>query len=70
MTAKSVFRCMSAAAFATLPFLACASSSNSAPGVTNAQGNGRCLDRDANCVANSDCCTLWCVNGVCARKQP
>jgi hypothetical protein len=57
--------------------LVCCGSSQGS-GVTNAQPpnrtsvvpGGKCLSRGSDCVADSDCCTEWCVNSICTRKQP
>jgi hypothetical protein len=53
-----------------LTVVACASSTAPSQGVTNPQPANRCFGRDAACVADNDCCSLWCVNGQCERKQP
>jgi hypothetical protein len=57
--------------------LVCCGSSHDS-GVTNVQGpdrttvvsGGKCLSRDSVCIANNDCCSEWCVNGICTRKSP
>jgi hypothetical protein len=57
--------------------LVCCGSSHDS-GVMNTQPSdrttvvpgGKCLSRDSLCVANNDCCSEWCVNGVCTRKSP
>jgi hypothetical protein len=49
--------------------VACAESGPS-QGVTNPQAPNRCLPRGSNCAVDGDCCTLWCVNGTCVRKNP
>jgi hypothetical protein len=58
------------AVFVALEVAACSHSTSSGTGVTNAQPGGHCLPKRAACVANDDCCTLWCANGVCTTKQP
>ena len=30
----------------------------------------QCLAEDKSCDLNSDCCSKWCVNGVCEQRQP
>jgi len=52
------------------------------PGATNMQApenytisgkrpsSGQCFQRDEACAVNNDCCSLWCVNGYCAIRQP
>lgn len=58
--------------------LVCCGGSDHSLGVTNAQapGNpgvaveGKCLSRGSMCLADNDCCTEWCANGVCVRKLP
>ena len=32
--------------------------------------SGSCLSRNVACMTNSDCCSLWCVNGYCETKEP
>ena len=31
---------------------------------------GRCFAKGTSCVSSDDCCSLWCVNGHCAARQP
>jgi hypothetical protein len=47
--------------------------SNAPPGSTNMQPPSNpdaCLHRGTTCVLDNDCCSLWCVNGVCTRRSP
>jgi hypothetical protein len=30
----------------------------------------RCARTEASCVRDDDCCSLWCVGGLCERHQP
>lgn len=68
----AVTRTVRRAAFGAvaLALAACASSKGPSPGATSPQAPNQCLAHGASCVADNDCCTLWCANGVCARKQP
>ncbi|MGA7121083.1 MAG: hypothetical protein WBY94_13345 [Polyangiaceae bacterium] len=70
MTAKTLIRSMSLLVLVAGGVVACATSEESGPGVTNAQGGGRCLPRGSHCVMDDDCCTLWCANNVCVHKSP
>jgi hypothetical protein len=29
-----------------------------------------CLDVGSDCTNSSACCSMWCVNGTCERKDP
>jgi hypothetical protein len=31
-------------------------------------GPERCLESDSDCHAAKDCCSNWCVNGVCEYR--
>jgi hypothetical protein len=37
---------------------------------TQERSGGRCLERGTSCLSSDDCCSLWCVNGHCAIRQP
>jgi hypothetical protein len=41
-----------------------------APNQPNVAPSSRCLSSGTDCVADNDCCSQWCVNGRCTRKQP
>lgn len=30
----------------------------------------QCIAREAACHRDSECCSSWCVNGVCERREP
>jgi hypothetical protein len=30
----------------------------------------RCAHEEASCVSDDDCCSAWCVSGLCERRQP
>jgi hypothetical protein len=32
--------------------------------------SGQCFQRGDKCAVNNDCCSLWCANGYCARREP
>jgi hypothetical protein len=33
-------------------------------------GPGACWDVDSTCGRSGECCSLWCVNGFCERREP
>jgi len=51
---------------------ACAASSTTS--ARQARRLGRdpdsCLDVESDCIRSSQCCSLWCVNGECERREP
>ena len=56
--------------------LLCCGGANQSEGVTNKQApgtpgvppHGLCLSKGTECLMDSDCCSEWCANGVCATK--
>jgi hypothetical protein len=38
-------------------------------GTVNAN-TAQCAGRHSSCVTDNDCCSLWCVDGSCARREP
>jgi hypothetical protein len=30
----------------------------------------QCLAVESACHMDSECCTMWCVNGACDRREP
>jgi hypothetical protein len=53
-----------------LVLIACASSQKPSPGVPNLQGPNKCLQLDATCSVDSECCSESCENEVCVEAQP
>jgi hypothetical protein len=45
----------------------CAGQTTSTPVETT---SGQCILTGNVCVADADCCSLWCVSGHCQRRQP
>jgi hypothetical protein len=39
-------------------------------GQPNQRSENSCLARGTSCISSDDCCSLWCVNGHCAVRQP
>jgi hypothetical protein len=33
-------------------------------------GPSVCWDVDSDCQRSSQCCSMWCVNGVCTQREP
>jgi hypothetical protein len=65
---------MTCALFGLLALLRCGGSQETL-GVPNAQPHTlepgpQCLSRGATCNYDSDCCSEWCPNNVCAIRQP
>jgi hypothetical protein len=29
-----------------------------------------CAHVETSCIRDDDCCSLWCVGGLCERRQP
>jgi hypothetical protein len=58
-------------ALAAATLIACAGPQ---PGTTTTTGGtvspAHCALTSAPCERDSDCCSLWCVNGLCTRRQP
>ena len=47
------------------------SASNSPAGpLASGDDHDDCIHHGMSCSRDNDCCTLWCVNGVCTRKSP
>ncbi len=70
---NATFRLLTAAVPIALALAACASSSTQnqgAQGVTSMQAPSRCLQLQASCTVDSDCCSLSCMNSVCERREP
>ena len=46
--------------------------SSNAPGRKTASGpsGSACIGRGEACSFSRDCCTQWCVNGVCGLQSP
>jgi hypothetical protein len=65
---KALFRVLGPV-FALCAIAACGSSNTSA-GVPNMQPGSACLGRGVACSFDADCCSQWCANGICSRKQP
>ena len=66
---------MKALSRAIAPFLvawvvaACSSTTtNTRSGIPNTQPSQACIKRQAHCSFNSDCCSQFCANGVCASN--
>jgi hypothetical protein len=61
--------------FATLP--ACAGPraehsgmTTTTAGVVERASPERCIQDDATCLNNSDCCSDWCMDGTCTYRDP
>ncbi|MGD0528598.1 MAG: hypothetical protein ABSE49_25915 [Polyangiaceae bacterium] len=57
--------------------LVCAALSLVACGASDAKRNyllgsgpSVCWDVDSECRRSSQCCSMWCVNGYCAQRDP
>lgn len=37
---------------------------------TSASAASQCESNSTRCTANDQCCSLWCVNGYCERREP
>jgi hypothetical protein len=48
---------------------ACAETASGQPSTTTTTG-AQCLDNGTSCVEHNECCSAWCVNGECTRRQP
>jgi hypothetical protein len=60
-----------AAFFSTLGIVlvACAASQKPSPGVPNPQPPSQCLQEDAACSVDGECCSGSCENEVCVEAQ-
>jgi hypothetical protein len=54
--------------FAVVVIVAACGATNPNPSV--AKGENCSKWEGQSCTHNSECCTLWCVNGECARREP
>jgi hypothetical protein len=74
MNAKPILRFVAPALALATGLLACASSgttTNEPLGVANPQApSQQCSHLRHACIQHSDCCSQWCANGECARKEP
>ena len=65
------------ASLVALVVVACGGASSETNGLTTTTtsgavpaNGGACRWNRASCVVDSDCCSLWCANSVCATRQP
>ncbi len=48
--------------------LSCASTPHRS--ATASRSSSKCFANSTRCDVNADCCSLWCVNGYCERREP
>jgi hypothetical protein len=65
-----MFLRLSLVGLVALAMFACASTTEQGKGVMSQQKMPACLDSGTQCRADGDCCSLWCVNGACERREP
>jgi hypothetical protein len=62
-----------ALAFATAVLSACASrqvgTTTTTSGVIE-RGAPACAHVESSCELDAECCSLWCVGGLCERREP
>lgn len=69
-------RRMSALGLGLLLVSACASAGGAggagvgATTTTSGRLHAQCLEESDSCASSADCCSDWCVNGVCERQEP
>lgn len=57
-------------AVAVVGALLAAACARPAAGGGAAPGADRCLQEHEPCVADRDCCSMWCANRWCERREP
>jgi hypothetical protein len=55
--------------FVTLALVACAAT-NGTRDYKLGSGPDACWATESGCRRDNDCCSLWCVNGVCDTRNP
>lgn len=72
MNTRRAIRLAAPALFCAIGLVACAgSSADGRKGVTNLQPSSHsCLQLSSSCAVDDDCCSLWCANGECTRREP